>query len=133
MSQETLSRIAGRYGLDLIVQFGSTVTAKEHAGSDVDIAVRFESAVPGFGVLAALASDLQELFADREVDLAVINRADPLFLKKITEACRLLYGDPTALYELKIYAFKRYQDHRPYFAMEKAYVQAFLKEKAPTS
>jgi len=27
-----------------------------------------------------------------KVDLAILNRADPLFLKKIVESCRVLFG-----------------------------------------
>ena len=73
---------------------------------------------------------LQEVLPDRQVDLAVINRADPLLLKKITERCQLLFGDPRDLEELKIYAFKRYQDHRRYFAMEQAFVDRFVNERA---
>ncbi len=47
-------------------------------------------------------------------------------LKKIIERCRLLYGSPRRLAELKIYAFKRYQDHRRYLALEREYVQRML-------
>jgi len=32
---------------------------------------------------------------------------------------------------LKIYTFKRYQDHRRYFEMEQRFVEAFLKETSP--
>jgi len=60
------------------------------------------------------------------VDLAVINRADPLFLKQILEPCRLLYGAPRTLAELKMYAFRRYQDHRRFLAMEREYVRRKL-------
>ena len=74
-----------------------------------------------------MIQELQGVFPEYEVDLALINRADPLFLKKITEDCRLLYGEPRQLQELKIYAFKRYQDHLPYFAMERTYVDRYLK------
>jgi len=66
------------------------------------------------------------LHPDHEVDVAIINHADPLFLKKITERCRLLYGSPRRLAELKIYAFKRYQDHRRYLALEREYVHRTL-------
>ena len=66
------------------------------------------------------------LHPDHEVDVAIINHADPLFLKKISERCRLLYGSPRRLAELKIYAFKRYQDHRRYLDLEREYVQRTL-------
>lgn len=71
---------------------------------------------------ADLAADLQSLEPDREVDVALINGADPLFLKQITQQCRLLYGSERLLHELKIYAWKRYQDHRRFLAMERDYV-----------
>lgn len=70
----------------------------------------FEAVARKHGI--RLAADLQRCFPGGELDLAVINRADPLFLARIVNGCRLLYGAPRALAELKIYAFKRYQGHR---------------------
>jgi hypothetical protein len=46
--------------------------------------------------------DQQRLAPQREVDVAVIDHADPLFLKKITESCRLLVGSPRRLAELRM-------------------------------
>jgi len=60
------------------------------------------------------------------VDLATLDRADPLFLKKVLESCRLLAGSPRRLAELKIYAFKRYRDHRRYLPLERQYVDRVL-------
>lgn len=125
---EQIESIARDHQLSLVLLFGSAVTGQgEHPGSDLDIAVRYSGTVPAFNEQYHLIHQLQGLFPHREVDLAVINHADPLFLKKITENCRLLYGDPGQLQELKIYAFKRYQDHRPYFVMEQAFVDRYLK------
>lgn len=71
---------------------------------------------------------LQRLFPGREVDLVVLNRADPLLLKQVLEGCRLLIGSPRQLAELKIYAFRRYQDHRRFLAMERAHVRRVLSD-----
>lgn len=117
-----LETIARRHGIVLLLQFGSTLTGRLHPRSDVDLAVLLDRPRLSLGELADLHHDLQRLVPEREVDLAVINRADPLFLKKITEDCRLLHGDPRRLQRLRIYAFKRYQDHRRFLAMERAYV-----------
>ena len=35
----------------------------------------------------------------------------------------LLYGDLTDLRDQRLYAFKRYQDHRRFFALERDYVR----------
>lgn len=115
--------IARRHQLALIVQFGSTVSGTVHEASDVDVAVLFDRAPASLEEQAQIAHELQSLFPERELDLAVLDRADPLFLKQVFERCRLLAGSPRRLAEMKIYAFKRYQDHRRYLAMEREYVR----------
>lgn len=110
----------------MLVQFGSTVRGTTHGRSDVDLAAQFARTDTSLSALADLAADLQPLFPDRPVDLAIVNRADPLFLKQIMEGGRLLYGEPRRFHEARIYAFRRYQDHRRFFAMERDYVARAL-------
>ena len=118
--------IARRHGIALILQFGSTVDGAVHEKSDLDIGVLFDRRPPGLAETGEIAHELQMLFPDREVDLAVLDRADPLFLKQVLERCRLLAGSPRRLAELKIYGFKRYQDHRRYLALEAQHVRRVL-------
>ncbi len=125
MTSAELEAISKRHGVLLLLQFGSTVTGTEHAKSDVDIAALFEGE-PTFARMDGLLADLRPLFAGRVVDLGVLNRADPLFLKKVLEDARLLAGTPRALAELRLRAYRRYQDHRRYLAMEAAHVNRFL-------
>lgn len=128
-SRETLNRIAEQHGISLILLFGSAVTGKRHPRSDLDIAVLFQKDQRLTSAeYSELAHGLQEIFPDRMIDLGIINHADPLFLKKITENCLLLYGSVRRLQELKLYAFKRHQDHQRYFQMEREYVKKFLKK-----
>jgi predicted nucleotidyltransferase len=126
MDPGALEKIARRHGIELILQFGSLVTGQVHPRSDLDLALLFDRPAVSFEELADLRHELGSLDPDREVDLAIINHADPLFLKKITEQCRLLHGSPRRLAELRIYAFKRYQDHRRYLALEREYVDRTL-------
>jgi hypothetical protein len=79
-----------------------------------------------FSAHADVIADLQALVPDREIDLVLLNRADPLLLKQVTDHCELVYGSADRLDALKLYAFKRYQDHRPYLDMERAYVERKL-------
>lgn len=131
MDATKLGEIAAKHGLRLVLEFGSVVAGQTHPRSDVDIAVLADHAL-SFDELADLTHDIQAFYPDREVDLALVNRADPLFLKKITERCRLLYGESRHLQELKIYAFRRYQDHRRYLALERDYVRRALRALAPS-
>jgi len=118
--------IARRHGLALILQFGSTVDGAIHEKSDLDIAVLFDRRPPGLDERAEIVHELQTLFPEREIDLAVLDRADPLFLKLVLERSRLLAGSPRRLAELKIYGFKRYQDHRRFLALEAQHVRRVL-------
>lgn len=121
--------IAARHGVALLVQHGSTVSGPTHESSDVDVGVLYDRAPPSLFDQGALIADLQGAFPDREVDVAVLDRADPLFLAKVMGSYRLLAGSPRRLAELQIYAFKRYQDHRPYLALERAYLDRMLAER----
>jgi uncharacterized protein len=124
----TVDDIARRHRLALVVQFGSTVSGTLHQKSDVDVAVLYDRAPPSFEEQSRVAEDLQSLFPGRELDLAIIDRADPLFLKQIFERGRLLAGSARRFAEMKIYAFKRYQDHRRYLGLERKYVQRVIRE-----
>ncbi len=123
MDLQVLADVAARHGIVLVVQFGSSITGASHARSDTDLAVLLADPDVSFVRLAELDDDLHALMPDRPVDVAVINRADPLFLKKILETGRLLYGSERRFQELKLYAFRRYQDHRRYLQLERAYVR----------
>ena len=129
MKAPDLERIAKKHGILLILQFGSSVTGKVHARSDVDVTVLLDRPRISLDEHAELLHDLRPLFPGQELDLALLNHADPLFLKKIIDNCQLLYGPPRRRQQLKIYAFKRYQDHRKYFEMERQFVARSLSSR----
>jgi len=122
-----IAAAARRHGIRLVVQFGSSVTGRTHAQSDLDIGVLLERFPPTLEAYGDLEADMQGLFPGSTLDLAIINRADPLFLKQITGRCRLLFGAEQDFHLLKIYAFKRFQDHRRYLAMERGYVAQAIR------
>jgi len=132
MSDEHFQRLAEKHGIRLLIQFGSTVSGTTHPRSDVDIGALLDRSSLSLQEHAELLGDLQSLYPDGKVDLVLINRADPLLLKKMMESCRLLYGPFRRLHELRMYAFKRYQDHRKYFELEREFVSRSLNS-VPTS
>lgn len=114
-----LGDLAQRFRIRMILQFGSTVTGTTHGRSDLDLAVQLDTPDVSLQTVLEMQEALQTRFPGREVDLAILNRADPLFLKKIVESCRLLFGAPQDLAHLRLYAFKAYQDFRPYLELER--------------
>jgi predicted nucleotidyltransferase len=122
MDRQRLDRIAAAHGVELLIQFGSSVTGATHAGSDVDLAVLLARAPESLAAHADLAADLQSLFPGREIDLAILNHADPLLLQQVTDHGVRLFGAPNRWQQFRAYAFKRYQDHRRFLRMERDYV-----------
>jgi len=125
---EKLAQVANRYGIRLALLFGSAVSGRMHDRSDLDVAILFNASDLSFGQLVELQHELQTVAGDMKVDLSLLNRADPLFLKRITESCSLLYGDERDLQRLRIYAFRRYQDHRRFLKMERECARQFIRE-----
>lgn len=114
-----LGDLAQRFRIRMILQFGSTVTGTTHARSDLDLAVKLDTSNVSLQTILEIQEALQTQFPGREVDLAILNRADPFFLKKIVESCRVLFGTAQDLARLRLYAFKAYQDFRPYLELER--------------
>jgi predicted nucleotidyltransferase len=126
MDTAALAAVAARHPIRLLLLHGSTVTGRTHAQSDVDLAALFESGQASRGAVAALTDDLQLAMPGLDIDLVALNHADPLLLKRVLQDCRLVYGSTRALAELRLYAFRRYQDHRRYLALERRYVSGVV-------
>lgn len=125
-----LAEVARRHAIRLILQFGSTVDGPVHSRSDLDVAVLLNNADVSLERLGAIQEALRACFPGRAVDMAIINRADPLFLKQMMDRCRLLYGSLQTLQRLRLYAFKRYQDHRRFLDLERRFVNQTLDRLA---
>jgi uncharacterized protein len=119
---ERLRAIGQAHDILLLVQFGSSVSGTTHPASDLDLGVLLANPSRSLAEDADLVADLQSLSPGREVDVAILNRADPLLLKQVMDRACLLYGTTRRLAEFRLYAFKRYQDHRRFLDMERVYV-----------
>jgi len=82
MDADRLSAVCRTQGIRLLLQFGSTVSGRTHATSDVDLAVLLERRPASLDAHAELVGDLQALLPGREVDVALINGADPSSLRR---------------------------------------------------
>lgn len=123
MSEEPLTEIAKRHGVELLLRFGSTAGGVTHAASDIDLAILPRCDVsPDLEWLGRLGADLEPYFPEGRLDIVLLEHPDPLLLKKILERCDLLTGEPRRLAELRMYAYRRYIDHRRFLAMEADYV-----------
>jgi len=89
--------LAGRLEIREAYLFGSQAlgTAQDH--SDVDVAVYVDPAIDlnrGFGIDAEIATDLMRTLGCNEVDVVLLNRADPvLYHRVLRDGIRVLSLD----------------------------------------
>jgi predicted nucleotidyltransferase len=112
------------------VLFGFVAANTVCPDSDIDIAVKFGDGDPGLPRILEVQEEISGLFRGRKVDLSVLNRADPLFLKKIAEQCQFLSAEPGEAAAFLLMAFRRYQDHRKYLDMERDFAADYVKRIA---
>lgn len=120
--------LAEKYGLDLIILFGSFAAGKNRKESDVDIAVRSKKDFSLSDELSFLRN-LNKIIPGR-IDLSIINHANPLHLYEISKNAILLYGSKKDFIKFKLYAFHRYNDYMPYFKLEEKINRVIIKQYA---
>jgi len=112
-----IDTIAKKFHLKLIVIFGSFASGKNREDSDLDIGVLALEDV-SFSEQITLTNELSLIF-NKNIDLSVLNRANPLLLFQASKNSILLYGNRQDFLKFKLYAFNVYNDYAPYFKMER--------------
>lgn len=112
-----VAKIAKKFSLRLVLVFGSFAAGKNRKDSDLDIAVLGSGGI-SFREQVSLINELSHIFG-KDVDLSVLNRANPLLLFEVSKNSLLLYGEKEEFFNFKLRAFHAYNDYAPYFEMEK--------------
>jgi len=103
--------------LKLVIVSGSFAAEKNRADSDLDIAV-LGSKDLSFDTQINLINEPFCVYK-KNIDLTILNNANPLLLFEAGKNPILLYGNHEELAKLKLRAFKAYHDYAPYFKMER--------------
>lgn len=116
LMKNALKQVVEKYGLRIVVLFGSVAKNRSNKNSDVDIAVLVDSKFSLKKELE-LRRELEILFK-REVDLVFLSNAGPLLLGQIAREGKLLFGKKGEFDAFRIYAMKSYLDFEPYFKLQ---------------
>ncbi|HAS00187.1 MAG: hypothetical protein US57_C0011G0033 [Candidatus Moranbacteria bacterium GW2011_GWC2_37_73] len=111
-----IARIAKKSGLKLVMVFGSFASGKNRDDSDMDVAVASMKEI-SFHEQIRLTNKFS-LILKKNIDLSILNNANPLLLFQVSKNSILLYGNEVDFAKFKLYAFKSYNDYAPYFKME---------------
>lgn len=100
--------------------FGSVARGDEHSGSDVDIGLLLTPDTPRDTLeLLTLMEDIRGALGRQDVDVVVLNRADPLLLHRVARDGIVLYAKSNReVAEFHLYAFQQYEDTRPLRELE---------------
>ena len=122
LSKGKLKKIAKKYGLNLVVLFGSSVTSpKLKPPGDIGLAVR-KTTVLASEEEISLIEELSLIFP-QEIDVTFINEADSVLIYEIARDGEPLYeAEPYGFLNFQIYATKVSEDDRRYRELTKKYV-----------
>lgn len=126
--KKNIAKIAKKHGLELALLFGSFASGENRKDSDLDIAVLGKKEI-SFKKSIDLTNEFTKVF-HKNIDLAVLNHANPLLLHQVEQNSILLSGKEEKFFEFKLRAFRRYHDYAPYFEMEAQLNKELIKQYA---
>jgi predicted nucleotidyltransferase len=126
-SREVLAPIAERFGLRLIVLFGSAARGRANSESDIDLGVFVDRPLT-VNKRLKLWSALSSLFSV-DVDLTVLNHVDPVLAFEAARDGKALFeGEPYFWDKWKSYAFRQYWDTEKFRGDLKRYIARRAQE-----
>jgi len=117
LEERLFERLSARPEIMEAYLFGSAARGDAQPHSDVDVAVFVDQEKPldeGWGYQAELASELMSALGTNDVDLVLLNRADPvLYHRVLRDGVRVLSRDLRATTVREGRALSRYCDYLP--------------------
>ena len=103
-----LKKIAEKYGIDMLVLFGSQVTGKTHPKSDVDIGYTSADNIE-FSTKCKIMDEISDFLKREDIELVNLNSISPVMKNIIADEGVLLYERIVGMFILcKMDAFKIY-------------------------
>ena len=123
----TVKQLAERYGLSLVVLFGSQATGKTHARSDTDLG--FLSERPkSLRETSEMQLAFEETLKLPRLDFVDLRGKPPLFLKHVALDATVLYEKEDSIFaRFKIYALKLYFEAKPLYQIRDAALRRFAE------
>ncbi len=124
--KQNIRALAEKYGLTLVVLFGSQASGKTHRESDVDIAYK-PSRPLSSEEESMLNYELTPVFRTNSIDTTNLSYAPPLLQRRIVDEAVVLYDQTGHEYSaFEVAAIRRYVEAKPLFAIRREKLDAFL-------
>jgi len=122
-----VEKLAHKYGLSLVLIFGSQAREETKRESDIDIAILASKKLSEKDMVYLNFEFTNILPIDR-VDLVDIHGAPPLLMKQIADSAKVVYQKTSGEYPgFLIYADRLYREARPLFDLRRARIFSTVK------
>ncbi len=126
--QDAVYSLASRWGLSLVVLFGSRATRRVHAHSDTDIAILSKQRFSP-GELATLAYEIALSLKRSDIEIVDLHIGSPLLLRTVARDGIVLYErEPHTFALLQMYAFKRFVETKPLRDVRRSSLERFTAQ-----
>jgi uncharacterized protein len=110
-----------------MILFGSFNTNKFSQSSDIDLAIIAQDIELIKKRKQKVLNEISKLFDYREIDLILLNYADPLLKFNIANNGRLIYEKATGLFNIfKVRAMSENNDAQKFYQLDKKYINNYL-------
>lgn len=127
--QKIIRKMAEKYGLGLVMLFGSQVTGKTHKESDFDIAYLSDKKL-SFEDEGKMIIDMAGVIGSRDerlINLSNIKKAGALLLKEIFDKHQILFCADRNVYDsYRIFAVKNFIESRPLFDLRDYLIKRYF-------
>lgn len=131
LTASSLETVCHQYGISLVVLFGSQVTGLARDDSDVDLGVLVDCYPLALETELALIRDLVHATRSGNLDVTILNQADPLLGYHVVRHGIPVYErEPHTLSRYRLRAWKRFIDTARFRRLQRPFVEAFLKGAA---
>ncbi|AIS51954.1 DNA polymerase beta-like protein [Thermoanaerobacter kivui] len=127
--KEKLNEFVNKYNPSLILIFGSYARGRVHELSDLDIGIKFDKNIE-MALYSSILKELVEIFNREDIDVVILNYADPLLRFEIISSCKVLYqAYPEAYLDFYLYSVKGYDDVKRLRKLEENYLKKGIKNE----
>jgi predicted nucleotidyltransferase len=127
--KKKLKEFVNKYNISLILIFGSYAKGRARELSDLDIGIKFDKNID-MNLYSSILRELVEIFNREDIDVVVLNYADPLLRFEIITSCKVLYQAYSEAYiDFYLYSVKSYDDVRKLRKLEENYLKKGIKNE----
>lgn len=128
LKTEGLAGLCQKHGISLIVLFGSQVRGSAKEDSDVDLGLLLETYPITPSEELTLIRELVWTTENANLDIAILNHADPLLGYHVACHGHPLYErEPHSFNRFQLRAWKRFIDTAKFRRLQRPFIEAFLR------